>query len=56
VLNLRHSLSTALAAAYVAGAGRWHPGLNVNQMLAAGLGGAFAWTADPVFTALLDQR
>ena len=56
VLNLRHSLSTALAALYAAGVGRWDPGLNVNQMLAAGLRGAFAWTADPAFTALLENR
>ena len=56
VLNLRHSLSTALAALYAAGNGRWDPGLNVNQMLAAGLGGAFGWTADPAFTALLADR
>ena len=56
VLNLRHSLSTALAAIYAARAGRWDPGLNVNQMLAAGLGGAFSWTADPAFTALLENR
>jgi hypothetical protein len=56
VLNLRHSLSTALAALYAAGAGRWDPGLNVNQMLAAGLRDAFGWTADPAFTALLGNR
>jgi hypothetical protein len=56
VLNLRHSLSTALAALHATGAGRWEPVLNVNQMLAAGLGGAFAWTADPAFTALLGDR
>ncbi len=56
VLNLRHSLSTALAALHAAGPSRWTPGLNVNQMLAAGLGDTFAWTAAPAFRALLDQR
>ncbi len=56
VLNLRHSLSTALAAIYTAGIGRWEPGLNVNQMLASGLGDAFAWTAAPAFRALLEDR
>lgn len=56
VLNLRHSLSTALAALYAAGIGRWDAQLNVNQMLAAGLGEVFAWTAGPTFTALLDDH
>lgn len=55
VLNLRHSLSTALAALHSASIGRWNPGLNVNQMLAAGLGSAFAWTAAPAFRALLEH-
>jgi hypothetical protein len=55
VLNLRHSLSTALAALHAAGIGRWDPGLNVNQMLATGLGSAFAWTSTPAFRALLDH-
>ena len=56
VLNLRHSLSTALAAVYAAGIGRWEASLNVNQMLASGLGDAFAWTAAPAFRALLEDR
>jgi len=56
VLNLRHSLSTALAALRAAGIGRWDPGLNVNQMLASGLGDAFAWTTAPAFRALLEHR
>lgn len=56
VLNLRHSLSTALAALYAAGLGRWDNRLNVNQMLAAGLGEAFGWTSGPTFTALLEDR
>jgi hypothetical protein len=53
VLNLRHSLSTAIVAARATGLARWQPGLNVNQLLAAQLGSALGWTADPVFTALL---
>jgi len=53
VLNLRHSLSTALVAARAAGLGSWEPGLNVNRLLAVGLGGAFGWLSGPVFTALL---
>jgi hypothetical protein len=53
VLNLRHALSTALVAVRAAGLGHWQEGLNVNQMLAAGLAGAFGWLDDPVFTALL---
>ena len=56
VLNLRHSLSTAVAALYAAGLGRWDACLNVNQMLASGLGDAFAWTADPAFRVLLEDR
>jgi hypothetical protein len=55
VLNLRHSLSTALAAVYAAGIGRWEATLNVNQMLASGLGDAFAWTTAPAFQALLEE-
>ena len=53
VLNLRHSLSTALTAMHAAGTGRWGTPLNVNQMLAAGLGEDFAWTSSPPFRALL---
>jgi len=53
VLNLRHSLSTALVAARAAGTARWAPGLNVNRLLASALGTSLAWTASPAFTALL---
>ena len=56
VLNLRHSLSTALVAARAAGIGRWQPGLNVSRLLAAELDGAFSWLKDPVFTALLGDH
>jgi len=55
VLNLRHCLSTALVAARAAGLANWHPGLNVNRLLAAELGGTFGWLAHPVFTALLGE-
>ncbi len=53
VLNLRHSLSTALVAAHAAGLGRWQPGLNVNRLLAAELGEAYGWMTSPAFAALL---
>ena len=53
VLNLRHSLSTAIVAARATGVARWHPGLNVNRLLAAHLGSTLGWTASPAFTALL---
>jgi hypothetical protein len=55
VLNLRHSLSTAIVAARAAGLARWQPGLNVNRLLARELGSELGWTADPVFTALLGE-
>jgi hypothetical protein len=55
VLNLRHSLSTAMVAARAAGLAHWRPGLNVNQLLATELGDAFGWLAHPVFTALLGE-
>jgi hypothetical protein len=55
VLNLRHSLSTAIVAARAAGLARWQPGLNVNRLLSGQLGSELGWTADPVFTALLGE-
>ena len=55
VLNLRHSLSTAMVAARAAGLAHWQPGLNVNRVLAAELGRSFGWLAHPVFTALLGE-
>ena len=55
VLNLRHTLSTALIAARAAGLARWQPGLNVNRLLAAGLGGTFGWLDSPVFAALAGE-
>jgi hypothetical protein len=56
VLNLRHSLSTALAGMRATGTGHWDSGLNVNQMLASSLGDVFGWTKAPVFRALLEDR
>jgi len=53
VLNLRHSLSTALLAARAAGRGTWTPELNVSRLLTGSLDGAFGWLHDPAFTALL---
>jgi hypothetical protein len=53
VLNLRHSLSTAIIAARAAGLANWTPALNVNQLLARQLGSELGWTASPAFTALL---
>jgi len=55
VLNLRHSLSTAMIASRAAGLAHWRPGLNVNRLLARELGDAFGWLAHPVFTALLGE-
>jgi hypothetical protein len=53
VLNLRHSLSTAMVAARAAGLAHWPADLNVNQLLASELGSAFGWLAHPGFTTLL---
>ena len=47
MLNLRHSLSTAIVAARAAGLAHWQPGLNVNRLLAAELGGTFGWAGQP---------
>lgn len=55
VLNLRHSLSTAIVAARAAGLAEWQPGLNVNRLLAGQLGSEFGWTVSPAFTALLGE-
>jgi hypothetical protein len=55
VLNLRHSLSTAIVAARAAGLAHWERGLNVNQLLSGELGSTLGWTASPAFTALLGE-
>jgi hypothetical protein len=52
VLNLRHSLSTALVGLRTAGRGTWTGPLNVNQMLATGLGQQLSWLEHPTFRAL----
>jgi hypothetical protein len=56
VLNLRHSLSTALVAMRATDRARWHDTLNVNSLLATGLDGAFDWLHHPTFTDLLGEH
>lgn len=53
VLNLRHSLSTALVALRATNRGHWTGTLNVNRLLVTGLDSAFSWLDHPTFTALL---
>ncbi len=53
VLNLRHSLSTALVALYALGMVRWPRGFNVNRLLYQQLAGRYAWLDSPVFQRLL---
>lgn len=53
VLNLRHSLSTALVALRATNQAHWTDTLNVNRLLATGLDGAFSWLDHPTFTDLL---
>lgn len=55
VLNLRHSLSTALVALRATEQARWSGPVNVNRLLAAELGDAFGWLAHPSFVALLQD-
>ena len=52
VMNLRHSLSTALVALRAVGWGTWTPVLNVNDLLDAELAGTFAWIGHPTFRVL----
>ncbi|MFJ2187841.1 hypothetical protein ACIOJE_07715 [Kitasatospora sp. NPDC087861] len=55
VLNLRHSLSTALVAVSAAGLGRWdNRGLNVNRMIAAHADG-WGWLQSRTFQDLLGE-
>jgi hypothetical protein len=56
VLNLRHSLSTALVAMRATDRARWHDTLNVNRLLATELDGAFGWLRHPTFTDLLGDN
>lgn len=53
VLNLRHSLSTALVALYAAGRVCWDAPFNVNRLLANQLEDRFDWLNHPTFTNLL---
>ncbi len=53
VLNLRHSLSTALVALHTLGIVRWPPGFNVNRLLYQHLAGRYAWLDSPTFHQLL---
>jgi hypothetical protein len=53
VLNLRHSLSTALVAMFASGRGRWSGSLNVNQLIARHAAGAWPWLDSPAFRDLL---
>lgn len=56
VLNIRHSLSTALVALRATDQARWLGTVNVNRLLAGELGDAFAWLGHPTFTALLETH
>lgn len=53
VLNIRHSLSTALVAIRATDRATWSGTVNVNRLLAAELRDAFGWLSHPTFTALL---
>ncbi len=52
VLNLRHSLCTALIAAHATGVGSWPGTLDINRLLTTRLAGSFGWLSDPAFIAL----
>lgn len=56
VLNLRHSLSTALVAALVAGVGSWARPVNVNARLHNGLRHSFDWLDHPTFRGLVPEH
>jgi hypothetical protein len=56
VLNLRHSLSTALVAFRADGLGTWSGRtLNVNRLIAERAAGAWAWLDSPTFRSLLQE-
>jgi hypothetical protein len=55
VLNLRHSLSTALIALHAAGRGKWTRVLNVNQLIARRAAGAWQWLDSLAFRDLLKE-
>lgn len=56
VLNLRHSLSTALIALRAAGYGGWDGTLNVNQMISGQAAGAWGWLDGPILQRLLGKE
>jgi hypothetical protein len=53
VLNVRHSLATALVALRAARQGTWDGTLNANRLLLNQLAGAFEWCGSPVFKRLV---
>lgn len=53
VLNLRHSLSTALVALRATSQADWTGTLNVNRLLVDQLDDSFGWLSHPTFTGLL---
>jgi hypothetical protein len=53
VLNLRHSVSTALVALRAARRGTWDGTLNVNRLLLDQLEGTFEWFRSPAFAQLV---
>jgi hypothetical protein len=56
VLNLRHSLSTALVAVAAADLAGWgESGLNVNRMIASQAEGAWGWLQSRTFRDLLEE-
>jgi hypothetical protein len=55
VLNLRHSLSTALAALNASGRGQWTGTLNVNRLIAGRAAGAWPWLESAAFRDLLKE-
>ncbi len=53
ILNLRHSLSTALVALTTTYGVRWSGQLNVNHLLMTELEGQYEWLSAPAFQALV---
>jgi hypothetical protein len=53
ILNLRHSLSTALVALTTTYGASWSGQLNVNRLLMTELVGQYQWLSTPVFQSLL---
>ena len=55
VLNVRHSLSTALVGLRAAGHVTWRKPVNVNAMIATALSGRVGWLEHPTFRALVPR-